>query len=171
MMMLPFLGTGFALLRYNWYPASIFVGDSYCYFSGVTIAAVGILGHFSKTLILFLLPQIINFLYSCPQLFYIYPCPRHRLPNIDPKTNLRIPSTFTYRGKEYSNMTLINLFLRVFGPSTEEQLTTNLLVLQVICCVFGVFLRYYVGSYWIYKETIPTIYPVIRNTFPLSLLN
>ncbi len=43
-------------------------------------AVVGILGHFSKTLLLFLLPQIFNFIYSSPQLFKLYPCPRHRLP-------------------------------------------------------------------------------------------
>lgn len=62
------------------YPSRVFVGDTYCYFAGMTFAVVGILGHFSKTLLLFFLPQIINFLYSCPQLFKFVPCPRHRLP-------------------------------------------------------------------------------------------
>ncbi|VDP50681.1 unnamed protein product [Soboliphyme baturini] len=46
----------------------------------MTFAVVGILGHFSKTLLLFFIPQILNFLYSLPQLFRIVPCPRHRLP-------------------------------------------------------------------------------------------
>lgn len=62
------------------YPASVFVGDTFCYFAGMTFAVVGILGHFSKTMLLFFLPQIINFLFSCPQLFHFVPCPRHRLP-------------------------------------------------------------------------------------------
>ena len=35
--------------------------------AGMTLAVVAILGHFSKTLLLFFLPQIVNFLYSCPQ--------------------------------------------------------------------------------------------------------
>jgi UDP-N-acetylglucosamine--dolichyl-phosphate N-acetylglucosaminephosphotransferase len=46
----------------------------------MTFAVAGILGHFSKTLLLFFLPQIFNFLYSTPQLFKLIPCPRHRLP-------------------------------------------------------------------------------------------
>ena len=45
----------------------MFPGDTFCYFSGMTLAVVAILGHFSKTLLLFFLPQIVNFLYSCPQ--------------------------------------------------------------------------------------------------------
>lgn len=62
------------------YPAQVFVGDTFCYLSGMTFAVVGIIGHFSKTTLLFFIPQIINFLYSVPQLFHLIPCPRHRLP-------------------------------------------------------------------------------------------
>jgi UDP-N-acetylglucosamine--dolichyl-phosphate N-acetylglucosaminephosphotransferase len=78
--MLPFVGVTAALLYYNWYPSQVFVGDTYCYFAGMTFAVVGILGHFSKTMLLFFMPQIFNFLYSCPQLFHFVECPRHRLP-------------------------------------------------------------------------------------------
>lgn len=46
----------------------------------MTFAVVSIIGHFSKTVLLFFLPQIFNFLYSVPQLFHLVPCPRHRLP-------------------------------------------------------------------------------------------
>ena len=46
----------------------------------MTLAVSGILGHFSKTLLLFLVPQILNFLYSLPQVMKWWPCPRHRLP-------------------------------------------------------------------------------------------
>lgn len=62
------------------YPAKVFVGDTFCYFSGMSFAVVAILGHFSKTMLLFFIPQVINFLYSVPQLFKFIPCPRHRLP-------------------------------------------------------------------------------------------
>lgn len=40
------------------FPARVFVGDTYCYFAGMTFAVVGIHGHFSKTLILMFLPQV-----------------------------------------------------------------------------------------------------------------
>jgi UDP-N-acetylglucosamine--dolichyl-phosphate N-acetylglucosaminephosphotransferase len=38
MLLLPFIGVTIGLLRYNWYPARVFVGDTYCYFAGVTFA-------------------------------------------------------------------------------------------------------------------------------------
>jgi UDP-N-acetylglucosamine--dolichyl-phosphate N-acetylglucosaminephosphotransferase len=82
-LLLPFLSTSFALYSMNVYPAKVFVGDTYCYWAGMLLGTVGILGHFSKTLLLFCIPQIFNFLYSIPQLFHFVPCPRHRLPRFD----------------------------------------------------------------------------------------
>lgn len=70
----------FFLFFFCRYPSSVFVGDTFCYFAGMTFAVVGILGHFSKTMLLFFIPQVVNFVYSLPQLFHIIPCPRHRLP-------------------------------------------------------------------------------------------
>jgi len=84
--LLPFIGTSFALFLLNKYPAKVFVGDTYCYWAGMTIAAVAVNGGFSKTLALFLVPQILNFLYSVPQLFHWIPCPRHRLPKLNAET-------------------------------------------------------------------------------------
>jgi len=147
-----FIGASLALLKHNWYPARVFVGDTYCYFAGMTLAVVGILGHFSKTLLLFLIPQIFNFVYSLPQLFRIYPCPRHRLPAFDAKDGLRRPSRFVHNGKEYDNLTLINLVLRIVGPVREETLTFILLALQVVCCIGGIALRYYYGPVYWYAE-------------------
>jgi UDP-N-acetylglucosamine--dolichyl-phosphate N-acetylglucosaminephosphotransferase len=91
---LPFLAVTLGALAYNVYPASVFVGDTFCYFAGMTFAVHGILGHFSKTMLLFFIPQIINFVYSLPQLFKVYPCPRHRLPNFDVAMGKLVPSTF-----------------------------------------------------------------------------
>lgn len=62
------------------YPARAFPGDTLCYVTGMAFAVVGIQAHFSKTLLLFFMPQIFNFVLSCPQLFGIVPCPRHRMP-------------------------------------------------------------------------------------------
>jgi UDP-N-acetylglucosamine--dolichyl-phosphate N-acetylglucosaminephosphotransferase len=90
--LLPFLGVSFALLYHNWYPARVFVGDTYCYFAGMVFVVVSILGHFSKTLILLLVPQIFNFVYSAPQLFGLVPCPRHRLPRFNARSGLLEPS-------------------------------------------------------------------------------
>ncbi|KAK7539763.1 N-acetylglucosaminephosphotransferase-like protein [Phyllosticta citribraziliensis] len=95
-LLLPFIGASLALLAHNWFPARVFVGDTYCYFAGMVFAVVGILGHFSKTLLLLLVPQIANFVYSAPQLFHLVPCPRHRLPRFNRATGLLEPSTAVF---------------------------------------------------------------------------
>lgn len=107
----PFLFTTVALLYYNWYPASVFVGDTFCYFAGMTFAVVGILGHFSKTMLLFFLPQIINFLFSCPQLFHFIPCPRHRLPRFNKELNVLEPSTVIFKKDSLSFLGRFCLFI------------------------------------------------------------
>lgn len=79
-LVLPFIGVAGGILRHNWYPSKVFVGDTFCYFAGMTFAMAAILGNYSKTLLLFFIPQLINFLYSVPQLIGVVYCPRHRLP-------------------------------------------------------------------------------------------
>jgi UDP-N-acetylmuramyl pentapeptide phosphotransferase/UDP-N-acetylglucosamine-1-phosphate transferase len=37
-LMMPFTATTLGLLYYNWYPSLVFVGDTYCYFAGMTFA-------------------------------------------------------------------------------------------------------------------------------------
>lgn len=125
----------------------MFVGDTFCYFAGMVFAVVGILGHFSKTLLLFFVPQIFNFVYSLPQLAKVYPCPRHRLPRYDASTGLLYPSTFEHNGQRYANMTLINLVLRIGGPMPESQLTTVLLGMQAAWCALAVVIRYYLSGF------------------------
>jgi len=135
----PFFAATVGLLKQNWYPSAVFVGDSYTYFAGMTLAVAGILGHFSETLLLFCLPQVINFLYSIPQLFKIVPCPRHRLPKFDTQTGLLSPSKAT---ETRYNMNLVTLFLRLFGKTTERKLCLRLLAFQVACVVFTFAARY-----------------------------
>lgn len=135
----PLLATSLALLSYNWYPSSVFVGDTYTYFAGMTMAVVGILGHFSETLLIFFLPQVLNFLLSLPQLSGYIPCPRHRLPRFDPQTGLL---TGTNDG------TLVNFFLRKLGPKSEKSLCIYLLIFQGIACCFCFMLRYFLAGWY-----------------------
>ncbi|OQR92571.1 UDP-N-acetylglucosamine-dolichyl-phosphate N-acetylglucosaminephosphotransferase [Achlya hypogyna] len=144
-LMLPFLATTWGLLRHNWYPSRVFVGDTFCYYAGMTFAVAGILGHFSKTLLLFFTPQILNFVYSMPQLLKLVPCPRHRLPKFNPATGNLEPSTVTPDSTK-SNMTVLNLFLVVFGPMPEKRLVMLLLVFQALCCALAFGVRYGLSS-------------------------
>lgn len=127
-LMLPLAFTTLGLLKYNWYPSQVFVGDTFTYFAGMTIAVAGILGHLSETLLVFLIPQVFNFVYSMPQLFKLVPCPRHRLPTFDVSTGLLHPTP---------NWNLVNLMLQVVGPCTEQQLCIRILRLQTVCCAAG----------------------------------
>jgi len=137
--MLPFIATTSALWCYNWFPSKVFVGDTFTYFSGMCFAVVAILCHFSKTLLLFFIPQIFNFVYSLPQLSHIVPCPRHRIPKYDAKIGKLVSS---------KNYTILNLLLEVFGPMTERQLCITMIIVQDICCIFGFVVRYYVSLYF-----------------------
>lgn len=98
--LIPFLGVALALLKMNWCPAKVFVGDTWCYFSGMVFAVVGISSHYVKTLMLFFLPQIGNFIYSAPQLFGLVPCPRHRLPKFNKDDGLMYNSWTVYTHDE-----------------------------------------------------------------------
>lgn len=132
-MIMPFAAATLGLLAHNWYPSSVFVGDTFCYFAGMTFAMASILGHFSATLLLFFIPQIINFLYSLPQLFGIVHCPRHRLPKFNKKTG-KLEAI-------RSHLNLVNLTLMITGPLTEEMLCVILLVFQVVSCAGGLAMR------------------------------
>ncbi|POV97580.1 hypothetical protein PSHT_14500 [Puccinia striiformis] len=84
----------------------------FCYPAGMILATVGILGHFSKSLLLFFIPQIINFVYSIPQLFGFIPISRHRFPSRDLLSNLLNPSMVIFI-KPLSNLTTKTKFLNV----------------------------------------------------------
>lgn len=171
-MLLPFIGVSFALWWHNWYPSRVFVGDTYCYFAGMVFAVVAILGHFSKTLLLLFIPQIFNFLYSAPQLFRLIPCPRHRLPRFNARTGLMEPSITSWEQRtpkvtvaiflrlldrlhllkittnedgqitESTNFTLLNLWLVWFGPKREDRLAIELLFMQTVLGLLGLFVRH-----------------------------
>ncbi|OGM41241.1 UDP-N-acetylglucosamine--dolichyl-phosphate N-acetylglucosaminephosphotransferase [Aspergillus bombycis] len=169
--LLPFVGVSLALLLHNWYPSKVFVGDTYCYFAGMVFAVVGILGHFSKTLLLLFIPQIFNFLYSTPQLFKLIPCPRHRLPKFNAVTGLLDASVTEWtvppspllavgwsffigcdwcvlqkndQGQivESTNLTILNLWLVWMGPMKENRLAWSMVAVQVVCGLFGLFVRH-----------------------------
>ena len=141
----PFIATTLALLRSNWYPAQVFVGDTFTNYAGMALAVVAILGHFPVMLLLLMAPQLVNFVVSIPQLFKLRPCPRHRLPTYDERTGLLrcsyVNDRATIVDRDSMNLTLINVVLR-FRPMTEPALAATLLLLQALCCALALFLRF-----------------------------
>ena len=116
------------LFYFNWFPASIFVGDAWCYLSGAFFVSVA--QHKTEKLAIMMLPQIVNTLFSLPEL--IGECPRHRMPKYDVKNNVLLPS-----GKG----TLLNNILRVCGPMSEVKLCSIALALQGVCVVAALLLK------------------------------
>ncbi|ODV88535.1 hypothetical protein CANCADRAFT_57707 [Tortispora caseinolytica NRRL Y-17796] len=175
-LVLPFLGVSLALLKLNWFPAKVFVGDTYCYMAGMVFAVAGILGHFSKTMLLFFGPQVFNFIYSAPQLFSLIHCPRHRLPRLNEKTGRLEPSRANLKEHppgtlgmlilhvfeklhlvklwrddkgnvvETSNLTFITLVLVWFGPLREDILCTVLMVVQGAFGLTALGMRHYIAA-------------------------
>ncbi|OBZ68730.1 Isocitrate lyase [Grifola frondosa] len=144
--MLPLLGVCLGFLYHNWYPARVFPGDTLCYVTGMAFAVVGIQAHFSKTLLLFFLPQIANFVLSCPQLFGLVPCPRHRVPRYDAETQLLHPSRAEF--KEHAPSRAAVLVLRALSTLGLAEVTrdprtgaitqtTNLTILNVFLLRLG----------------------------------
>ncbi|KAL0228069.1 hypothetical protein RCL1_004212 [Eukaryota sp. TZLM3-RCL] len=131
--LVPFVFCSLGLLYHNKYPSKVFVGDSFTYFAGITLGVSAILGRMTKLLLLLFIPQLLNFLYSLPQLVGIVPCPRHRLPKYNEKTGLLEGVPF--------HMNLINLVLRVMGDMSERNLFFVLMLFQVVCSVGGLYLR------------------------------
>ena len=147
-LMLPFCATTLALLKSNWFPAEVFVGDTFTNYAGMTLAVVAILGHFPVMLMALMVPQLLNFLISVPQLFKLRPCPRHRLPTFDEATGyLRFSrvndrATTVPDGANIMNLTLINAALRACGGLTEPALAALLLAVQAATCAAAVALRF-----------------------------
>ena len=146
-LLLPLFGVSLALYLHNRYPARVFVGDTYCYFAGCAFASIAILAHFSKTLLLLLVPQIFNFIYSVPQLFHIIPCPRHRLPKFNARSGLLEPSVTVWTRERPPGTTLtaaltimakFRLLQITIDPETNRIATTsNLTILNLWLVWFG----------------------------------
>jgi UDP-N-acetylglucosamine--dolichyl-phosphate N-acetylglucosaminephosphotransferase len=85
------------------------------------------------------IPQILNFIYSVPQLFGFIACPKHRLPRYDVSTN----KLHTIK----TNLNLINLILWILGPTSEEKLCDYLLILQLLSSIVGFACRYALGNF------------------------
>jgi UDP-N-acetylglucosamine--dolichyl-phosphate N-acetylglucosaminephosphotransferase len=141
----------------------------------MAFAVVAVLGHFSKTLLLFFLPQIFNFVLSTPQLFQLIPCPRHRVPelrkdgrieasvvlienpNVLTLTAVWLLSTLKLakvgvdrktKSTTCTNLTILNLLLNFTGPIKEDTLTKLFIMVQLAGSVLAFGIRYGMAGFF-----------------------
>ena len=117
LLLLATLGALIATLRYNWYPAKVFIGDTGTLSLGAIVAAAVILGNFEMAGVIIIIPYALDFLLKAP---------------------LRFPKTF---GK-YKNgklhcpgsrpIGLAQLVMKLFGGITERNLVLIFIGIEAI---------------------------------------
>ncbi|WEU40767.1 MAG: UDP-N-acetylglucosamine--dolichyl-phosphate N-acetylglucosaminephosphotransferase [Candidatus Odinarchaeum yellowstonii] len=120
-MSIPFLAGSIALAWFNKYPARVFVGNSFTYFSGMFLISIAILTNMEKLFILCTFPQLINFLYSLRD--FTGKTARHRVPKYNVYTGLL---------EDSGNHTLLNLVIKLSGPMSEKKLSNILILIQLV---------------------------------------
>ncbi len=120
-MAIPFLGCCLALAWFNKYPARVFVGNSFTYFSGMFLVSVALLANMEKLFILCTFPQLVNFLYSLKD--FTGKTLRHRVPRYNVSTGLL---------EDSGNHTLLNLIIKLRGPMSEKKLSSILILIQLL---------------------------------------
>jgi UDP-N-acetylglucosamine--dolichyl-phosphate N-acetylglucosaminephosphotransferase len=111
------LGALVATLRYNWYPARVFIGDTGTLSLGAIVASAVILGNFETAGIIVIIPYALDFLLKAPHRF--------------PKTWGRYENGNLYcPGRPVG---LAQLVIKLFGGITERDLVLALVAIEAGC--------------------------------------
>jgi UDP-N-acetylglucosamine--dolichyl-phosphate N-acetylglucosaminephosphotransferase len=107
-----------AFIKFNWYPAKIFPGDSLTYLLGAVLACIAILGNMEKAVLIISIPFLIEFLLKASSKF--------KAQSFGYWKNGKIYSL--HENKIYS---LTHLFTRT-GKFTEKQIVICLVLIELI---------------------------------------
>jgi UDP-N-acetylglucosamine--dolichyl-phosphate N-acetylglucosaminephosphotransferase len=116
------LGALLATLRYNWYPAKIFIGDAGTYSIGAIMATAVIIGNFELAGVIIMIPHAVDFFIKAANGF-----PSHGWEGLNRNGKLYCPEP---RAKG-----LAQLIMKLMGGVSERNLT---LILIGIEAIFGV---------------------------------
>ena len=121
------LGTLLATLRYNWYPAKVFIGDAGTFSIGAMMASAVIIGNFEVAGVIVMIPYAIDFFIKA----------KNRFPSQDWEGIYR-------EGKLYcpgqGAKGLAQLILKLAGGVSERNLTLILIGAEVICSAAAIWL-------------------------------
>ncbi len=121
------LGALLATLRYNWYPAKVFIGDAGTFIIGAIMACAVIMGNFEMAGVIIMLPYAIDFFIKA----------RNRLPSKGWEGIFR-------EGKLYCPdqrvKGLAQLIMKLTGGVSERDLSLILVGLEAICGAAAIWL-------------------------------
>jgi UDP-N-acetylglucosamine--dolichyl-phosphate N-acetylglucosaminephosphotransferase len=112
-------GALMAFLRYNWYPAKIFIGDVGTLTIGAVIASSAIVGNFEAAGIIIMLPYIVDFVIKSRNGF-----PSQGWWGINQDGKLYCPTRVKGLGQ---------LIMKLTGGISERNLTLTLIGIEAIC--------------------------------------
>jgi UDP-N-acetylglucosamine--dolichyl-phosphate N-acetylglucosaminephosphotransferase len=125
LVLLSLIGALIAFLRYNWYPARVFIGDVGTLTIGTVIAAAAIIGNFETAGVIIMLPYILEFIIKAKNRF-----PSKGWWGINRNGKLYCPETgFVGMGQ---------LVMRLTGGINERRLTLILMGVEAVCGVAAV---------------------------------
>jgi len=118
-----------AFLKYNWYPAKVFPGDTGTLISGAAIASISILGGVEFPAILMMTPAAIDFTLK---MFSRSPFSHRRIFG-----NTQVRGDRTLVPPPYPS--LCHIFMRI-AQLNERDLVLALLLMEALYCILGIFL-------------------------------
>jgi UDP-N-acetylglucosamine--dolichyl-phosphate N-acetylglucosaminephosphotransferase len=121
------LGTLLATLRYNWYPARVFIGDSGTFSIGAMMASAVIIGNFELAGVVIMVPHAVDFFIKAANRL-----PSHGWEGIYRNGKLFCP--------EHGVKGLAQLIMKLTGGISERSLTLVLMGAEAVCSIVAVLL-------------------------------
>ena len=121
------LGALLATLRYNWYPARVFIGDAGTFSIGAMMASAVIIGNFEMAGVIVMIPYAIDFFIKAANRF-----PSHGWEGIYREGKLYCPG--------HGAKGLAQLIMKLTGGVSEKNLTLILIGAEAICSAAAVWL-------------------------------
>lgn len=123
------IGALLAFLKYNWFPAKIFGGDSLTLMIGASIATISIIGNMEKVGILLIGLHWVELLFKAKHKFQ--------------SECFGIPDKHGFLTPDPRGGSLVHRLLKFFGPTTEKQLVSRVLAIQLAISFVVLFLYYF----------------------------
>lgn len=121
------LGALLATLRYNWYPAKVFIGDAGTFSIGAIIASAVIIGNFELAGVIIMIPYAVDFFIKAANRF-----PSRGWEGIYREGKLYCP--------EQGVKGLAQLVMKLTGGIRERNLTLILMGVEAVCSAVAVWL-------------------------------